>query len=268
MHTPIPLLALAATLAGPAAAAPSPTPPETPMHDCCPIVELRQYTLHPGRRDELITLFDNEFIESQEATGMRVAAQFRDANDAQRFVWIRGFASMGQRAAALGSFYSGPVWQAHRDAANATMADSDNVLLLRPAFAGSGLSLDPGRRPAKGSTAESTKLIVATIHYFDKDTPEADIQAFARAAGEIIGQAGARVLAQYVTEKSRNSFPRLPVRENENVLVTFSAFEPGVARAGLQTRLARTAIAPRLRQALVREAENLVLQPTARSLIR
>lgn len=31
-----------------------------------PIVELRQYTLHPGKRDTLIELFDREFVETQE----------------------------------------------------------------------------------------------------------------------------------------------------------------------------------------------------------
>jgi hypothetical protein len=29
-----------------------------------PITELRRYTLHPGRRDELIELFDREFVET------------------------------------------------------------------------------------------------------------------------------------------------------------------------------------------------------------
>lgn len=42
-----------------------------------PIVELRQYTLHPGMRDVLIELFDREFVESQEAVGMKVIGQFR-----------------------------------------------------------------------------------------------------------------------------------------------------------------------------------------------
>jgi len=43
---------------------------------CCPIVELRQYTLHPGKRDVLIDLFDREFVESREALGMKVIGQF------------------------------------------------------------------------------------------------------------------------------------------------------------------------------------------------
>jgi len=32
----------------------------------CTIVELRQYTLHPGQREALFALFDREFVESQE----------------------------------------------------------------------------------------------------------------------------------------------------------------------------------------------------------
>jgi hypothetical protein len=32
----------------------------------CPVVELRQYTLQPDRRDELISLFDRELVEPQE----------------------------------------------------------------------------------------------------------------------------------------------------------------------------------------------------------
>ena len=100
---------------------------------CCPVVELRQYTLKPGMRDVLIDLFEQEFIESQEATGMIVViGQFRDMDNPDRFVWLRGFADMPRRARALQEFYGGPVWKAHREAANATMIDSDNVLLLRP----------------------------------------------------------------------------------------------------------------------------------------
>jgi hypothetical protein len=52
----------------------------------CAIIELRQYTLHPGAREVLIELFDGEFVESQEALGMHVVGQFRDLDDPNRFV--------------------------------------------------------------------------------------------------------------------------------------------------------------------------------------
>ena len=77
------------------------------------VVELRQYTLHPGRRDDLIELFDREFVETQEACGMVVIGQFRDLDDPDRFVWLRGFADMESRREALTAFYGGPVWKAN-----------------------------------------------------------------------------------------------------------------------------------------------------------
>ena len=122
----------------------------------CPIVELRQYTLHPGGREVLIDLFDREFVEPQEDLGMAVLGQFRDLDRPDRFVWLRGFVDMDARAEALGRFYGGPVWAAHRDVANATMIDFDDVLLLCPVAADAGFPA--GRRPPPGSVepAENT----------------------------------------------------------------------------------------------------------------
>ena len=56
-----------------------------------PVVEFRQYTLHPGRRDDLIGLFERELIEPQEAAGMALVGQFRDADNPDRFVWFSRF---------------------------------------------------------------------------------------------------------------------------------------------------------------------------------
>ena len=96
------------------------------------IFELRRYRLLPEGREALIRLFDREFVEPQEALGMRVEAEFRDLDDPDSFVWVRSFKDMEARTEALASFYSGPVWKEHGPAANATMLNSDNVLLLKP----------------------------------------------------------------------------------------------------------------------------------------
>ena len=96
----------------------------------CQVYELRQYTLCPHMRGDFEDLFDAELVEPQEAAGMRVLGQFRDLDRPDVFVWIRGFADLAARHRALHAFYDGPVWHAHRDAANAMMLDSDDVLLL------------------------------------------------------------------------------------------------------------------------------------------
>src|SRR2546430_15188513 len=91
---------------------------------CCPILELRQYTLHPGARDTLIRLFDRELVETQEELGMRIVGQFRDLDEPDRFVWLRGFSDMVSRAEGLAAFYGGPGWKGHAPEAHAPIGGS------------------------------------------------------------------------------------------------------------------------------------------------
>ena len=53
------------------------------------VIELRQYKLHPGRRDELIALFEREFVETREADGIDLIGQFVALDDPDRFVLLR-----------------------------------------------------------------------------------------------------------------------------------------------------------------------------------
>jgi hypothetical protein len=193
------------------------------------IVELRQYTLHPGRRDELIDLFGREFVESQEAVGMTLIGQFRDLDDPDRFVWLRGFPDMKARRRSLEAFYLGPVWQAHRAAANETMIDSDNVLLLTPLDPAFGFT--PGDAARSGASSPGAGRIIASVHALSgPDDPLPD--RFRHQAIPALRDAGAASVAVLVTDSSPNTFPRLPVREGELVLVWFAAFaDPAVADA-------------------------------------
>ncbi|HYG70121.1 MAG TPA: NIPSNAP family protein, partial [Anaeromyxobacteraceae bacterium] len=126
-----------------------------------PIAEFRRYTLRPGARDTLIELFERELLLPQEASGMRILAQFRDLDHPDTFTWMRAFPSAAVRKPALEAFYLGPVWARHREAANATMLDSDDVRLLRPVPPSIGLGVD-GERSATG--APTGRLVVATVY--------------------------------------------------------------------------------------------------------
>jgi hypothetical protein len=178
-----------------------------------PLIELRQYLLRPSRRDELIQLFEREFVESQEALGMKLFGLFCDAARPDYFIWMRGFRDMQSRRRALEQFYGGPVWNAHGGAANATMIDSDNVLLLRDAQPGSGF--DP-------STANVPDPLFCVIFSF---ATASECERFAhRFLSEFRPQSVAGIspiLAAYVTESSANTFTRLPVREGEHHFVAF-----------------------------------------------
>lgn len=238
-------------------------PKAAEMTRCCPIVELRQYTTHLGRRDTLIALFDREFVKPQEAEGIRVIGQFRDLDDPNRFVWMRGFADMPTRAKSLTAFYGGPVWHAHRDAANATMLDSDNVLLLHPLGADGGF--DSAKRGPDG-------LVVVEIRYLDRAALPAFSSFFTQHMRPRIAQASARVLATFVTDEGPNNFV-LPVRENVTVLVTVLGFADAAHHAAYAAALAKgpdwRAEAPEaLLPQFARKPEVLRLIPTAGSRLR
>jgi hypothetical protein len=216
------------------------------MERCCPIVELRQYRLHPGTRDTLIRLFDTHFVEGQERCGMRIIGQFRDLDDPDRFVWLRGFPDMAARTRALEAFYGGPVWKEHGPAANATMVDHTDVLLLKPAPGTAGFRFDPRLRPGPESPAIAGGVVIATIDHLERS-------AALEAEPGPVGPGEAPVLARLVTEPAPNPFVRLPVRTDVNVLVTFSSYAAADAY--------RPAPAPPRRQ-------HLRLEPTRRSYLR
>jgi len=240
---------------------------------CCPVVELRQYTLHSGKRDVLIELFDREFIESQETLGIKVIGQFRDLDHPDRFVWLRGFRDMTSRAKALSDFYGGPVWKTHRQAANATMIDSDNVLLLRPAVPKSGFSLENTKRPPVGSDELPTSVVVTTIYYFERSVPSDFINFFEQTLKPVATSLGATISAYFVTENSENTFPALPVREGENVFVWFSIFQDSAAYENYETALSQSErwhdeVSVGLTSYFDRAPEILKLSPTAGSQLR
>ena len=88
-----------------------------------------------------------------------------------------------------------------------------------------------------------------------------------------LSQHGAELLAQYVTDTSENTFPRLPVREGERVFVWLARFDDV---AGLDAHLNALRADPRWQEAIAsamleelqQPPEILRLLPTARSELR
>lgn len=237
-----------------------------------PIVELRQYTLHPSQREVLVELFEREFIESQEAVGMYPFGIFRNLADSDQFVWLRGFGDMAVRGQALPAFYGGLVWKANSAAANATMIDSDNVLLLRPARPTGGFSLGKKPRNPVGGRETTEELVEATIYYLDEPAGEDFLAAFEYKLRPILEASGVTILACFVTESSPNNFPALPVREGENVFVWFARFQNEAAYEKYKNALGdstqwQEAVAEVSAKFFKNAPEILKLAPTNRSLV-
>lgn len=218
------------------------------------VIELRQYTLKPGRRDAFVDLFEQAFVDSQEAVGIRLIGQFRDLDDPDRFVWLRGFTDMTTRKQALEDFYFGPVWQTHREAANAEIIDSDNVLLLAPAGAG----FAPVDREDRAVGADVVLIGIHDLSGPGEPIRHVDLVQEMRAG---LTAAGLHPLAVLATEPAENTFPRLPVR-------TDGPFVVWIAAAGDEAAANRALGEPDFAGSPGLRLQTLRLAPTPRSRLR
>lgn len=230
------------------------------------VFELRDYTCRPGRRDDLVEMFERLFLDAQDAGGAHVAATFRDLDREDRWVWIRCFEDMVSRRRALSAFYTSALWLKHRAACNATIKDSDNVLLLRPQASSvlrrSGASV--------GATA-IPRSVFALDTYFPGDGARF-AAAFTRYALPALGAANATPMATFATEHAKNNYKRLPIRDSETVLVALTRFTSQAAHARAQQALADSLDWVSAQRALARvciqPSEHRRLQPTPRSSLR
>jgi heme-degrading monooxygenase HmoA len=74
------------------------------------IVEIRHYTLKPGRREEFISYFEAKNRPALRDAGMIVFGPMRDLEDENKVHWMRAFLSLESREKIKNAFYDGPVW--------------------------------------------------------------------------------------------------------------------------------------------------------------
>ena len=193
-----------------------------------PIIDLRDYTLAPGTCDRLIARCEAEFFPEQERLGARFVGWFRDADDPDRFVWLRGMSDLSTRVRVLTEFYRcGDMWQQNKADVNPWIVDSDNVLLLR--------LLMPLAAPAAGDSIVGMYTHLA----FEPIAPRLAAQ-LAQQVPAAIAAAGGRLLASLATDPSDNNFPPHPIRTGEHGFIWLASFEPQQYRAlgldSVQTR--------------------------------
>ena len=232
------------------------------------VIELRNYVLQPGRRDDFIRHFEEQFLQSQRDTGMHVLGQFTVVDQPDRFLWIRGFADMAARRRGLDDFYDGAFWEARRAATNAMLVDHEDVHLLRPLDAierlTNGLSLEDRASEPPGVTAPDTGLVLADF-YRAAGRPDHLVHAFESGLRPALLERGHQLLGHFVAELAPNDYPRLKVIQDPTLLVVLTAYRDPAHLARLTAEWDPRA---QLKPLSTGDVVTLRLQPTARSIVR
>ncbi|HSJ27505.1 MAG TPA: NIPSNAP family protein [Acidimicrobiia bacterium] len=74
------------------------------------LLEIRTYTLHPGKRPEFVAWFEEEVAPAMEAAGMSILGSFESIEDDDVFVYLRRFVDEDERTRLTAAFYSSDTW--------------------------------------------------------------------------------------------------------------------------------------------------------------
>lgn len=184
------------------------------------VLELRNYLLKPGTVENFRHLFNNQFVEPMKELGGYTVGQFRLNGDQDRFVWMRGFPDMQSRFDFLNAFYlNSAVWKKYRNDANGMIVNSDNVYLLRPLEINNVTVNDAERQ------FENKKAVVVVDFYVCNSTLDKTIALFKTDYIPFLKTSDVNDVTFWVSEMSENDFPRLPVFQDKNLLVSITVFK-------------------------------------------
>ena len=231
------------------------------------VVELRRYDIAPGQRDRFVRYFDAYFPEAFDQLDCMVFGQFEDRAAPTKFVWLRGYHDINARPIADAAFYYGPVWREHRVKVNALFPGaSDNVLLLRPLNASTGVTVLPAVDPVDEAQG-AHGVVVAQIFAMKKG----DEDAFARRAQAAFAHyesAKVHPAGVLVTLDVPNNFPQLPIRTDGPFLVWLGVVEDDAALKEFEALASQVGHSLEATGMLHGTPERLVLDPTPRSRLR
>ena len=74
------------------------------------LLEIRTYTLHPGKRPEFVAWFEQEVAPAMEAAGMTILGSFESIEDDNVFVYLRQFVDGEKRNRLTAAFYASEPW--------------------------------------------------------------------------------------------------------------------------------------------------------------
>jgi hypothetical protein len=232
------------------------------------VIELRNYLVRQGRRDEFINLFEENFTESQNILGGYTLGQYRVKGADDNFFWIRGFKDMAARHKFLNDFYYGsPAWKRHKNAANSMLLNNDNVYLLKPL----NLKDSPNdAEPDFNTDWFGQEKGVAVVDFYTSNTKREKLIEFVKKKyAAILNSSKIENTSFWTSETAPNEFPALPVFQDKNLLVQITFYKnESEYRTGMKDADSRMNDELKSEMAdLVTIKNTLVIYPTGKSFL-
>ncbi len=180
------------------------------------IIDLRDYTLKANARGQFIERCEALIFPEQKRLGATILGTFRDADNPNGIVWLRAVPDVAERKRILTAFYSkGEVWKANRREVNSWIADSDNVLLVKPV---SELITTSNQ---KAKTTNNSIVGMYSCLRTEPFTVDGALDDVVKA----VSRAGGRLLVKLLTDPSKNNYPNHPIRTGEFGFVVLASFD-------------------------------------------
>lgn len=188
------------------------------------VIELRNYLVRPGRRDDFIDLFEENFTQSQNVVGGYTLGQYRVKGAEDNFFWIRGFKDMAARNKFLNDFYYGsPSWKQHKAAANSMLLNNDNVYLLKPLNLKGNLN---GAEFAFNTDWFGQEKGIAVVDFYTSNTKLEKLLDFVKKKyAALLNASKIDRTSFWTSELSPNEFTGLPVFQDKNLLVQITFYQ-------------------------------------------
>lgn len=75
------------------------------------LIELREYTVQPGKRDEWVKMMEEEIIPFQIQNGIAVLGSFIAENNDDTYIWMRRFDDEADRVKKYAAVYESDHWK-------------------------------------------------------------------------------------------------------------------------------------------------------------
>ena len=185
------------------------------------VLELRNYVLKEGGRDNFIDSFKIYIEDSQNVKGAYVLGLYRVKDAETNFYWFRGYENMPLRKKAMEDFYSSSYWASITRIPQQYVINFHNVHLLKP------YDITTGDSTSGFAAAwfDKPKGVAVVDFYTGNGTRAKVIDYVSKSYHSLLLSSGVKDISYWIAEDQPNNYPQHPVFQDSNSLVSIAFYK-------------------------------------------